>query len=45
MTADDRPICRLCGQPIEKGEPRYREEEGDVHSDCYKRQRRPPKTE
>jgi hypothetical protein len=45
MTENDRPTCRLCGQPIEKGEARYREEEGDVHAEWHKRQRRPPKPE
>ena len=45
MTEDDRPICRLCVKAINKGEPRYREKEGDVHADCYTAQRRPPRTE
>jgi hypothetical protein len=33
---DERVICRICGRPILKGEPRYREPEGDVHSECRK---------
>jgi len=31
---DEPVICRICGRPILKGEPRYREPEGDVHSEC-----------
>jgi hypothetical protein len=31
---DEPVICRICGRPILKGEPRYREPEGDVHLDC-----------
>ena len=31
---DEPVICRICGRPIMKGEPRYREPEGDVHLEC-----------
>jgi hypothetical protein len=42
-TPDDEPVtCRVCGKPFAPGEPRYRDEEGDVHPECYKRPRRPP---
>ena len=36
---DEPVICRICGRPILKGEPRYREPEGDVHLDCRRRTR------
>jgi len=42
---DDRSICRVCGQPIEKGKARYRDEEGEVHPECYTGQRRPAEAE
>jgi hypothetical protein len=38
---DKSVVCRLCGKPIQPGEPRYREPEGDVHLECRKRQGRP----
>ncbi len=34
---DEPVICRICGRPILKGEPRYREPEGDVHLECRRR--------
>jgi hypothetical protein len=37
---DEPPTCRLCGQPIRDGEPRYREAEGEVHAEC--REKAPP---
>ena len=36
---DEPVICRICDRPILKGEPRYREPEGDVHLDCRTRTR------
>jgi hypothetical protein len=43
---DDVPVtCRVCAKRFAPGEPRYRDEEGDVHPECHDRQRRPPKTE
>jgi len=43
---DDVPTtCHVCGKPFAPGEPPYRDGEGDVHPECYDRQRRPPKAE
>lgn len=43
---DDPPVtCRVCGKPFAPGEARYRDEEGDVHPDCYQQRRRAPRTE
>jgi hypothetical protein len=37
---DDAPvICRVCAKPFAPGEARYRDEEGDVHPECYQRRR------
>jgi hypothetical protein len=37
VTDETDPICRICGEPIRAGEPRYREPEGDVHADCRRK--------
>ena len=44
--SDDVPVtCRVCGKPFAPGEPRYRDEEGDVHVECREGPRQPTGTE
>ena len=35
-TPDDELVdCRICGQPIQPGEARYRDSHGDAHVACH----------
>ena len=34
-TDDDLPICKTCGKPIRKGDPRYRTADGESHVRCH----------
>jgi hypothetical protein len=45
LQAGHDPICRLCGQPIRDGAPRYLEPEGDAHAECRDKARRPRTTD
>lgn len=38
--SEESATCRICGKPILKGEPRYREPDGDVHVQCHAQRER-----
>ncbi len=39
---DELVACRICGQPIQPGEARYRDAHGDAHVACHDAEERPP---